>query len=192
MPNQDYLMKDLSLTDKEVAEWLTSQAEPKERPFLLALADDGVIWGGFVGEQFKTSAGKEDISPELRGETLQRAFVFGLDEEIRLFRDEAGAWQARRITDAGLDVIVESQILWGSRAHTPQDGFTRIFDARQMGLDHIVPLEIENSRLDADEGGQECVRLEVHHLVDYNEDGEAHIALSRLAGLAVGRKEMEV
>ena len=185
------------VNEKEVRQtepvaWLLEQPKLEKLPYLLAFADDGVIWGGFVGKIFKTSAGMERISPQLRAETLQQAFVFGEKEEIRLFKDESGNWQARSVTDRS-DFIVESQVLWGDRAYPPKNGFTRVFDARQQGLDHLVPLEIANSRLDPDEDGQECLRLEIHHLVEYDpETGEARIALSRLAGLSVGKRAMEV
>jgi CRISPR-associated protein (TIGR03984 family) len=183
--------EDAPKNDSQVIGWLTQQLQ--EHEFLLAFADDGVIWGKLADGQLVTSHKIDGaISPELRGETLQQAFVFGKESEVRLFRDELGNWKALRVVD-GDDVIIESQVLWGSRAHESKDGFTRVFDARQMGLDHIVPLEVENSRLDLDESGKECLRLEVHHLVEYSpETGEARIALSRLAGLSVGQRDLEV
>jgi len=50
-------------------------------------------------------------------------------------------------------------------------------------------LKVENSQLDPDEKGTQCIRLEVHHIVRYNEDGEAYVEISRLAGLSVGEKK---
>jgi CRISPR-associated protein (TIGR03984 family) len=191
----DFIQNDIPAPKTgELETWMTEQLK-KHGPTLLAFADDGVIWGCLQDGKLATSHGIDPaISPELREETLLQAFVFGVKDEVRLFRDEQNKWKALRIVDGNdpEQVLVESQVLWGSRAHKPQDGFTRIFDARQMGLDHIVPLKVESSRLDLDESGQECVRLEIHHLVEYDEEtGEARIALSRLAGLAVGKKEQE-
>ncbi len=67
------------------------------------------------------------------------------------------------------------------------------FDARQQGLDHIVPLVVDNAWIDPDMKGNACVRLDVHHMVEYDEEtGEARIVLSRLAGLRIGKKDEEV
>ena len=35
-------------------------------------------------------------------------------------------------------------------------------------------------------------RLDVHHLIDYTEEGEAYIAISRLAGVQIDTKVEEV
>ncbi len=173
--------------------WIKAQANKKDRPFFLAFCDDGVVWGGFVDNRFQTSEGMQGISPKLSLNILHQAYAFGAQDEIRLFKDETGAWQARCIDDVGYEVIVESQVLWGSRAYAPEAGFTRVFDARQHGLDHIVPLEVASSRLDPDDNGNECLRLEVHHLVESDaQTGEARIALSRLAGLSIGKRDLEV
>ena len=173
--------------------WIKQQADKDLRPYLLAFCEDGVVWGGFVNGVFQTSEGMGNISPRLTSAILHEAHVFGAQEEIRLFKDGAGNWVVKQITDNDKDVIVESQVLWGSRAYEPQNGFTRVFDARQKGLDHFIPLEVANSRIDPDASGSECLRLEVHHLVEYDEQtGEARIALSRLAGLSIGKKDNEV
>jgi CRISPR-associated protein (TIGR03984 family) len=164
----------------------------EERPHLLAFADDGLIWGKFVdGALLTSNAIDSKISPALDENTLQQAFIFGEDDEIRLFKNEAGEWQALTITDDA-EVIKESQILWGNRALASKNGFTQVFDARQNGLNHIVPLEVENSALDPDKDGTQALRLNIHHLIEYSNDGEARITLSRLAGLRVGKKNEEV
>ena len=165
----------------------------ENRPYLLAFADDGVIWGKIVDEALLISnAIDSEVSPTLDEHTLQQASIFGKESEIRLFKAEKGDWKAIEITDNG-EIIKESQILWGNRALASKKGFTQVFDARQNGLDHIAPLEVENSALDPDEGGTQALRLDIHHLVKYDEEtGEARIALSRLAGLRVGTKNEEV
>jgi len=182
---------DAPAENDQVISWLTNHL--KEHDFLLAFADDGVIWGKMDGDKLITSNQiDEKVSPALRGTTLQQAFIFNDKEEIRLFRDELNQWQARQIADEGEELIKESQILWGDRAYPIQNGFTHVFNARQQGLNHIVPLKVENSQLDPDEKGTQCIRLEVHHIVRYNEEGEAYIEISRLAGLTVGDKSEEV
>ncbi len=112
--------------------WLESQLNA-ERPFLLAFADDGVIWGKKMDGRLVTSHEIDrSISPALLGETLQQAFVFGEKDEVRLFKDEAGQWKSLHIVD-GATVIVESQILWGDRAYETQNGFTRVFRCPPAG-----------------------------------------------------------
>lgn len=176
----------------QVVSWLTEHL--KEHAFLLAFADDGVIWGKMDGEALVTSNQIDaKVSPLMRGTTLQQAFIFDGKEEIRLFRDELNQWQVRKFTAVDGEVVIkESQILWGDRAYPVKDGFTHVFNARQQGLDHMVPLKVENSQIDPDEKGHQCIRLDVHHIVDYNENGEAYVKFSRLAGLRIGNKNEEV
>lgn len=166
--------------NNDVRTWLEGQMNDK-RPTLLALADDGVIWGRHVNGELVTAPGQ----PELRGKTLQQAFVFGADDEVRLFRDELGDWKARLVMDSG-DVIVESQILWGDQSEGRQGDFLEVGEFRKGIPNQFLPV-------DGTFGDEECVRLEVHHIITYDpETGEAYIVLSRLAGLSMGKKAMEV
>jgi hypothetical protein len=69
--------------DKNVVTWLTGHA--KEHPFLLAFADDGVVWGKSENEKWTTSYdvfGKP--FSELRGETLQEVFAFSEKDQVHL------------------------------------------------------------------------------------------------------------
>jgi CRISPR-associated protein (TIGR03984 family) len=165
----------------EVRSWLEGQMNGK-RSILLVFADDGVIWGKLDADNKVALAPR---SPALRAETLQQAFVFGKEDEVRLFHDEAGNWQARRIMDSG-KVITESQILWGNQSEANvQDGFLRVSEFRSGIPDQFLPV---NRPL----GNNECIRLEVHHMVIYEETGEARIAISRLAGLSIDKRDLEV
>lgn len=166
--------------------WLESQMN-KDRATLLAFADDGVIWG-FWDEKTLTTAHEVDAScPLLQEKTLQQAFIFGKESEVRLFRDELGTWQALELKDTG-EVIIESQILWGDKPAADQPGhaiFQRLSAERKGIPEQLIPVQ---GRLNEDT----AVRLEIHHLVNYTEAGEAYIAISRLAGLSIGRKAEEV
>jgi len=171
--------------NNDVSAWLESQMSDK-RPTLLAFADDGVIWGCLVNKKLVTGPNQ----PELRGSTLQQAFVFGQEDEIRLFHDELGNWKTSHVADAG-DVIVESQILWGNQNEGDlQNGFLQVSEFRKGIPNQYLPVGRPI-------GNDECVRLEVRHLIEYDEKtGEARIAISRLAGLKVdkrdiGKKELE-
>lgn len=181
MSNFTELIEKLPEND-DVRAWLEHQLSVK-RPTLLAFSDDGVTWGCLAGGKLVTGPGQ----PELRGTTLQQAFVFGAEDEVRLFRDEGNRWKALRVGDDDDEtrVIYESQILWGDQYEGRQGDFLEASEFRKGISNQFLPVEGAFSE-------EECVRLEVHHMVTYEETGEARIALSRLAGLSIGKKAMEV
>lgn len=173
--------------NEEIPSWLKAHASAK-RPYLLAFADDGVIWGFFDGS-LKTApeAFDADLRPELHGETLQQAFLFGEDDELRLFHGPNDEWRACLITDVdGQKVIDECQLLWGSKiVGKPADGFVHVQDRVQQTMDHVLPLR----DLDLE---KEAPRLLVRHFVDFDEEtGEARIFLSRLVKLGTGPIDKE-
>ena len=171
--------------NNDVQGWLKKQLNAS-RPFLLAFADDGVIWGRLGANNNLQLA---PHSPALRADTLQQAFVFGKNDEVRLFRDELRDWKAKRIMDVNDadNMIVESQILWGNKSEgNSQKGFAELSEYRNGIPNQFLPI-------DRAIGNEECVRLEIHHMVEYNkETGEARIAISRLAGLTIGSRALEV
>jgi CRISPR-associated protein (TIGR03984 family) len=169
------------VTDQDLQNWLGAQLN-SDRPYLLAFADDGVIWGRKVEDLFVTSHKIDPkISPELCKQTLQQAYIFGPKDEIFLFRDEIGEWKILHIKD-GEEIIIESQILWGDLcANQPENGFTRMHDKTKGIVDQIFPLEVDEL------GTGQLIRLDIHHNIEYDgETGEARISVSRLAGLRVG------
>lgn len=184
-------------TDENVREWLAEQMKENKLTFLLAFADDGVIWGrmdkdSLVIAHETTQKEERKNNTELRGKTLQQAYAFSDKMEVRLFRDEMGNWKALTIEDEG-KIITESQILWGDKLDEDKNqpthpGFMRLLAERKGIPPQIVPWDKK------DFGEGKCVRLEVHHMVKYNKDGEAYVELSRLAGLIVGdkKKNLEV
>ena len=148
--------------------------------YLLAHADDGVIWGRFddgkltIANQVFT---KHDF-PKLRLLTLQQCRIFGYQGEVLLWKYGEN-WQWRFIDDSGKDKIEERQILWGTHGKK-QGNFTLLWDGSQ-GLRHAVPftdVELKDDRL------VNPVRLIVHHYIDYDDNsGVARICLSRLVDL---------
>lgn len=184
------------LTNDTVRKWLTAQMNNNGLTYLLAFADDGIIWGRMDNSELviaHEASQKEDKKnyTQLRGETLQQAHIFGEDMEIRLFHGEMGEWKFKEIKDEDKSrTIVESQILWGDK-RDDKDGqqpmnpnFTKLLAERKGISPQILPIEREKYA----EG--KYVRLEVHHMVDFDKDtGEAYIKLSRLAGLSVEEKE---
>jgi CRISPR-associated protein (TIGR03984 family) len=186
----DFIKNDVELPESgKLQEWIEKQLKAHE-PTLLAFADDGVIWGKLVNDTLSLSPN----APELREKTLQQASIFNADCEVRLFRDELFTddnpkWKCVRIVD-GSDkerVIPESQILWGNEAKGPaENGFIYASEYRAGIPGQWLPL---NEPF----GSEKCARLEVHHLVEFDDKtGEARIVASRLAGLLIGKRAMEV
>lgn len=180
-----------SLSVEDVADdppklWLDKQAKEYGLQFLLAHAEDGVIWGEFRDSNFQLiTSGDDDVFPQLaklRLCTLQQCRIFGEKAEIMLWKVGQN-WKARSIEDSHLskdDYICENQILWGTKPEVElkEKGFTLVSDGSQ-GLKHAVPLvgitfKGKDSR---------PLRLKVRHYIDYDESGVARIYLSRLIDL---------
>lgn len=184
--------------DAEVEKWLAAQMRD-DRKFLLAHADDGVIWGKWINGAMHTSHElAPHISPKLRGQTLQQAFVFGKKSELRLFRDELGVWTAREIsdpapTDESVHCNIEWQVLWGNEVvpmkptvdAALQNHFTHVRDKKQQGLDQVLPIPMSQADLDIEPTDKaKRPRLLVHHFIEYDDcTGEARIGLSRLVNV---------
>lgn len=161
------------------AVWLIDQAKQHRLRYLLAHADDGVIWGRVDTDGLYTSHGIAPASPSLRASTLQQARLFSATGELLLWRSDDG-WQARLVSDVDgdmVDWIDEDQILWGDAVEKSQDGFTMVREGSQ-GMRHAVPIEVSKELLE-----QRKLRLRVRHYIHHNDDGEARIILSRLVQL---------
>lgn len=150
------------------------------RKFFLAFAYDGVIWGVYKGGLKTSRAVNED--------TLQQAFLFGEEGELRLFRGEDGKWKACLVSDQGVaddDKIDEYQLLWGNEVvpgKSAPAGFTPVRDRVQQAMEHSLPLELTGLDLNV-----EGPRLLVRHFIQYDPvTGEARIFLSRLVKLDTG------
>ncbi len=110
--------------------WLEEQARALRTPWLLAHADDGVIWGrcdagGLITSRTALEEGGETdpCSPPLRAVTLQEARLFGPTAELLLWRGEQGGWQARVIRDgAGGDPAVQGDAAVVEEVAVPRDG----------------------------------------------------------------------
>jgi CRISPR-associated protein (TIGR03984 family) len=175
-------------TDNDLKDWISAQAKEQKLQYLLAHADDGVIWGHFRTGQLSTSNLVLDQSPPLRVITLQQCRIFGEAGEVLLWKTN-NTWNARFLIDP-LDqerIIEERQLLWGTHGKKRElEGFTCLKDGSQ-GLKHAVPFtEIE---LDKDGKLTRPVRLVVHHFIDYDDDGLARIVLSRLVNLTTEDKQ---
>lgn len=176
-------------------EWLQKKADKYKLQYLLAYADDGVIWGKFDKNYSLTTADQvfkiKHSLVDLRVSTLRQCRIFGEGAEVMLWRigedwQNDQSWQARVISDTNCspkDYISEGQILWGTQPVDEAEEFTLVADGAQ-GLRHAVPLTklpFSNDRKKFDRP----LRLNVRHYIDYDEDGVARIYLSRLVNLTV-------
>lgn len=166
---------------KKVEKWLEEQIETLKNCWLLAHADDGVIWGKVMDGKLVTAP----ASPALRGETLQNARLFNQTSEIYLWRDGDGVFQTRSIQDAEtpqkeLSYFDEDQILWGNSVEATENGFTLLSDGAQ-GLKHYVPLEVTA------DGENRPLRLKVRHYLEEDDTGFVRIGFSRLVSLSVDK-----
>jgi CRISPR-associated protein (TIGR03984 family) len=176
------------IDNPSLCNWLQAKAKEYQLQYLLAHADDGVIWGEFRGDENKlVTSGDDDVFPklaQLRLCTLQQCRIFGKKAEVMLWKVGQN-WKARLIKDEHLsteDYISEEQILWGTQSEEqPKKDFTLVSDGSQ-GLKHAVPLinipfSKDKKNLDRP------IRLLVHHYIDYDDSGVAKIYLSRLVDL---------
>lgn len=174
--------------------WIEKQAEEWQLDYLLAHAEDGVIWGQFDNSKLTTADEIFDKDffgvdlPALRLSTLQQCRIFGEKGEILLWQTESG-WESRLIQDdPEVDHIQEWQVLWGTQKETGEnggdgekDGFTLLSDGSQE-LKHAVPLTGITFKQDRKKLYRP-IRLLVHHYIDYDDSGIARIFLSRLVSL---------
>lgn len=166
-------------------QWINDQAKTYQLVYLLAHAEDGVIWGHFNKGDLLTSGEVFDNLPVLRSLTLQQCRIFGKPGEILLWKTEQG-WRSRLCQEKGdsnIDLLEEDQLLWGTKkARDEKDGFTLLADGSQ-GLKHAVPLvsiPFSEERTNV----RHPVHLKVHHYIAYDpDDGLASIFLSRLVDL---------
>jgi CRISPR-associated protein (TIGR03984 family) len=179
----------------EPIQWLAQQMHSHKLKYLLAHDEYGVIWGRLDGEELITS---HDVapkySPPLRPETLQTARLFAPAGELLVWRDEAGAWAGRLITEGTpgataewTEAFDEQQVLWGTKADSRERDFTLMSDGSQ-GLFHVVPLALighfdEQTR---------PLRLVVRHYLKADDYGFVRINISRLRSLFSESKENKV
>ena len=157
---------------------IASQGETDRFQYLLAYADDGVIWGVWKDQKWLLSSDPEaypEISPRLRPETLWEVRLFGKQSEWMLWKTETG-FQARAILDGHGDpgmAFDEAYILWGTDQVDRREPFTQVREA-DLGIRHTPPLSWK---------GRHKLNLQVRHYIAYDGQGAAYVRLSRLVDL---------
>lgn len=180
------------VTSNEGKAWLCAQAQEHGLAWMLAFADDGVIWGKVTADGLKTArdAFKRDVPvPSFRAVTLQELRLFGEAAELLLWRDGNRNWQARVLRDGDEHdawVLDEAHMQWGDSLVDGEGGFTLVSDGLQ-GLHHAVPLPPEEIGFShpRSAGGSRPrpLRLGMRHYLTASEDGTVVISQSRLTGL---------
>ncbi|MFB6274143.1 MAG: CRISPR-associated protein Csx19 [Salinibacter sp.] len=182
-----------------VRRWLESQAALRENhhlSWLLAHADDGVVWGrveedGALVTSHEAAQGDAEaleVCPPLRTTTLQQARLFGRGGELLLWRDGARDLHARLIYKAdGEDATVwekgfdEQQMLWG-KGGRPLDHDFFFWSHGAEGLRHALPFRRGYFATAASAEVSSPPRLRVRHYL--NSEGLARVAASRLVGFS--------
>lgn len=176
----------------EPTKWLSQQMRTHKLKYLLAHADDGVIWGRLDGEELITSHDvAPQYSPPLRAETLQTARIFSHTGELLAWRDEAGEWVGRLIADdmpgatpEWTAAFEEQQVLLGTNAEPRERGFALMSEGSQ-GLFHVVPLDL-TGQIDEQ---RRPPRLVVRHYLKVDNCGFLRVNASRLFSLIREPKE---
>ncbi|HEU5382393.1 MAG TPA: CRISPR-associated protein Csx19 [Ktedonobacteraceae bacterium] len=154
--------------------------------YLLAHADDGVIWGRLdQGELITSNDAAPQYSPPLRAETLQTARIFGPGGEMLIWRDEMGAWTNRLIAESMSapspdweQAFEEQHILLGTKAEPQGQDFTLLSEGSQ-GLMHVIPFSVVE-KIDEQ---HRPLRLIVRHYVKAEKSGFLRVDASRLHSL---------
>lgn len=170
--------------------WL-AQKMTQDMPLLLAHADDGVIWGKrqsdgslkLSSDVFSDKKIYPSIAVPLSAQTLQQARIFGPAGEILIWRTEQG-FAGRRILEDNASTHEalpdEWHILWGEPDfRESRDGGFCLFVEGQQGLQHALP--VEQNPLKAEQRARLCVR----HYLDYDNEGQFFVFMSRLVNLQV-------
>jgi len=168
---------------QNLSAWLSQQIQKYNLRWLLAHADDGVIWGEMRQDGLHLSSRQfPEVSPSLRFITLKEARLFNENAEMHLWSD-GKTWKGTLIEEDGSEAECydESYLLWGTKKGETKDGFTLVYHGVE-GLCHAPPVSI-------DDGVQFQINIKVRHFLDYDPDGQAYIAFSRLVSLYWCREE---
>jgi len=171
--------------------WIEDRARKYNLQWLLAHADDGVIWGragnGTLVTSREAAEGDEEalgVCPPLRLVTLQQARLFGDKGELMLWKGGDRRFRARLIRKAGdtgddpdwTEGFDEEQMLWGSTGRRLKHDFF-FWREKAEGLRHALPFR-RGRFLEAEQENPPPPRLCVRHYL--NRRGAARVVASRL------------
>jgi len=196
------LAPDTTGTTAALIGWLEGQPALGKTTWLLAHAEDGVIWGKLVDGRLKLSSQLAESLPQLRSETLLEARLFGELAEVHLWRVDNG-WCACRVEDQmgtgdafdeahrlwGVRIdLAKAQQLWDKQSNGTKAGFTLVVEPG-AGIAQAVPIEIAAAafaRPGTDFDQYSPLVLTCRHYLAYDAmTGEAKIVANRLVNLQV-------
>jgi len=166
----------------DIKTWLEQQANTRNLRWLLAHADDGVIWGEVRNDNLHLSTHLS--GPDLRTKTLQMVRLFGEAGELYLWKS-TNDWSARLVLEGEGDTkqyYDETQLLWGTHVDKIEDGFVLLHHGAE-GLRHAPPMQLPEGKL------EHPLVLNVRHFVNYDDDGQAYVEFSRLISIGLLNKE---
>ena len=169
---------DLDIISMDFAEgikmWLQKQANMYNLRWLLAHADDGVIWGEVRDGALIWSNGL--FEPDLRLDTLLMVRLFGIGGELFLWKSDK-AWSSRMVTDSEGDsqeYYDEAHLLWGKDVEKRENGFIHLRHGEE-GLHHAPPV--------GDGDIKPPFVLNVRNYIGFDDDGQAYVQFSRLVSI---------
>jgi len=170
----------------ELKSWFEQHVKDGETRLLLAHHDDGVVWGRVENGTLTIAADVFSDTPEVQTQlnpaTLRQARLFNETSELLLWHLDNASFKHRMLDESGLakdDFFAETYLLWGEGEKADKQGFTLMVEGKQ-GLRHAPPLRDAVNERD---------KLTVIHHLEYDNNGQAHIARSRLAGLEIVQEE---
>ncbi len=190
--------ENVSEFSKDMTAWLQTKASELKSSniFLLSFHDDGVVWGKIKDGKLLTSESlNDDRFPKFRSETLQELRLFGENGQLQIWRtseiefNASLALESEFVTET--DEVKsekctyeflqdENQVLWGTDYDDDNGDFMIVRDGSE-GLKHAFP-QVAQTKFD---GKKRPLRLHVKHYIEYDNDGCARIAFSRLANVSV-------
>lgn len=168
-------VQDLDDFNNNTMVWLLEKAKSNNLRWLLAHANDGVIWG----EVRKDGLHLSNIlfGPDLNNKTLQTIRLFGETGELLLWRSDS-SWKGRLVKDNGgkeYEYYDEGQLLWGTAIESSKDGFVLLYHGAE-GLRHAPPIDLQGS-------DELPLKLNMRHYINFDPDGQAYVEFSRLVSI---------
>ncbi len=162
-----------------IKQWLEEQANTYSLRWLLAHADDGVIWGEVRESSLHLSGCL--FEPDLRATTLQMARLFGEAGELYLWKND-NVWSARLVLEGKGDTAEcydEGYLLWGTHVEKNENGFVHLRHGSE-GLRHAPPFHTDKEKI--------ILALNVRHFIEYDKEGQAYVEFSRLMSINEERR----
>lgn len=190
----------------DLKNWLETKVKDLQstKTYLLSFHDDGVVWGK-VRDDDSLITSDENLpntpSPQFRKETLQELRLFGENGQLHVWRVGENQFNGSLALDGNTGkhefLQDEEQVLHGTYFDGGNSGFTIVRDGEE-GLRHAFPKVVsddsfkqkdEKGNVVKDKNGKEVrkrpLRLHVKHYIEFDDDGCARIAFSRLVNVSV-------